>query len=559
MLELLGNSRLYYNDMEELDLKTRNNGNLAHFVERYELETNPEKYFNNRAAKRRLKRAREKHEFVTDKAMRIARCGKSQFYDVYPTQRVKILNSVNLCRNKYCLNCQNQKQNTHIKEYAPIIDEVAQNHDIYHMTLTLPNVSGILLEETRTKMMKSFTKLANMILLSKKFRKEFEYLGCVAVLRAEEITFKGNDYHPHIHAMIALHQDLGIQKNEIHDKFSYDFKNGQRTFKRFFSKLELQLQKVWWLLLNGQRVNKKTLATAGSYSLILDKVEDGRYYEVFKYLVKPHEDGAKMSYYQYKTLRKALDRKRTLQGYGLFYGVEERDINEEDHEARLNVEAQLQLVEKPVKDVHMTLNDLKEQMLELDEAKAWTYITFRKIHNLGCEVLDKIASMHKIEDKTLDEKRHEIIDARARANLEKIKYKYEERVRNLRGRYPSNKEVQEYMFNFHTDKWGRAVRAPFVRNPKQVTLLGGEIELVKKPTLPSKSVTVALAEIRNKATAKTTYQRRKDLIFDMNVTKVEIGLDYAKWNARFKKNSAEVRFWQECQDELTKYDIGGVA
>ena len=101
-----------------------------------------------------------------------------------------------------------------------------------------------------------------------------------------------DDYHPHLHCLLILKKDLGLHKYIIHPSYSY---NHGIFSGRKFSDFEILIQKIWWLLVNGNKVQlDKIDVVPEGYSCTLDLTEDKEWHEVFKYVTKLTKDGARV-------------------------------------------------------------------------------------------------------------------------------------------------------------------------------------------------------------------------------------------------------------------------
>ena len=91
------------------------------------------------------------------RAKKVRECGRSWLFDVYPNARVKNLIKVNRCMDRFCLNCQALAADQRFVQYSPILDKYTATNDIYHVVLTVPNVSAGQLEDTITLMLDRFS------------------------------------------------------------------------------------------------------------------------------------------------------------------------------------------------------------------------------------------------------------------------------------------------------------------------------------------------------------------------------------------------------------------
>lgn len=157
------------------------------------------------------------------------------------------------------------------------------------------------------------------------------------------------DFHPHIHALLLLKKDLPLYKTES-NPYSYD----RGVFKENFSTLEIFIQKVVFLICNGQKVTKQAIeALPLGYSCKMNKVDGEDWKEVFKYVTKltkdEGDDSAVLTYEQFKTLYFALFKRKVMQGYGILYKVAKNDEIDDEIEAMYyKIVETLRLVENPI-------------------------------------------------------------------------------------------------------------------------------------------------------------------------------------------------------------------
>ncbi len=273
-------------------------------------------------------RLETKDEKISNKIEKITDCNKLWFMDYYQQQKIKDFKKTNLCNDKFCSNCKKVKQALRMSKFIPLIRPYAK--DLYQLTLTIPNVKGEELTGAIRKIFKAFATLIEYLKGKKKLAGiDFSLLGYEGAIRSLEITFKGNSYHPHIHALIILKGDPGEQKNK--NVYSIDFK-GKRK-QRLFNDTEILIQKIWYLLINGERVTLRAIQNVKKgYSCQLDKSKESDFIEIFKYMTKTTDEEEKtLSYRQFKILHSSLNRVRQIQGYGCFYGLkDEEKFSQED-------------------------------------------------------------------------------------------------------------------------------------------------------------------------------------------------------------------------------------
>lgn len=278
-----------------------------------------------------------------------------QWWDTeyYRLQQVKDIKRVNLCKNKFCFNCQSMLAIKRQSRFSSELDELYDDYRLCHMVVTVPNCSGGLLKLLIKRMYEKFKHLTRFLSGDKKIRgMDFQQYGYAGAVRGLEVNYKETTlYHPHFHCIIAFRKGLELEKVHV-NQFSFD--HGQLVRK--FSDLEILLQKIWRLLIDGETVKRETIeGVKEGYSVIIDPIEKGEYHEVFKYACKgafdESEGAAIYNEEVFRTLREALYSRRIIQGYGLLHNFHDEvgEILEED--LTLNyakMVAQLRSIEEPV-------------------------------------------------------------------------------------------------------------------------------------------------------------------------------------------------------------------
>lgn len=269
-----------------------------------------------------------KEDKLKNKIDNITDCNSLWILDHYREAKIKDFKKTNLCKDKFCNNCKKVKQASRMAKFIPLIEPYSDN--MYQLTLTIPNVKGQELKDGIDRIFKSFATLIEYMKGKKKITGvDFESMQYEGAIRSLEVTYKGNSYHPHLHALIVLKGKVGhrVHKNV----YSIDFKKGRE--ERLFSDEEIMIQKIWYLLINKKRVTRKAIdELKKGYSCTLDKFKQSDFIELFKYMTKATtEDNTTLKYSQFKTLYYALYRVRQIQGYGCFYGL--KDDEEIDMDA----------------------------------------------------------------------------------------------------------------------------------------------------------------------------------------------------------------------------------
>ena len=94
-------------------------------------------------------------------------CNKVWQLDKYENQKIKDFKKTNLCKDKFCSNCKKVKQASRMTKFIPHLDKLAEEFDLYHVVLTVPNVEGhnyFDLKEVIQKMFDSYRKLNHYLI-----------------------------------------------------------------------------------------------------------------------------------------------------------------------------------------------------------------------------------------------------------------------------------------------------------------------------------------------------------------------------------------------------------
>lgn len=271
-------------------------------------------------------------DLLSKKGERVDYCNKYWQLDKYEKQKIKDFKKTNLCHDKFCANCKKIVQAGRMAKYIPELEKYKSK--LYHLILTVPNCSGQDINFTYKKMAKSFNMMIRYLDGRKKIKginfQRFKYEGAV---RSLEVTFKGDSYHPHFHVGIVLDFELG-RKKDI-NTYSYNNKNGVRELKRLFSKEEILIQKIWYLLINDIKVTKSSIEELEEgYSCAIEKFNEDDYAELFKYISKgSDEEGNILAYSNFVSLYYGLYRVKQIQGYGCLYRIDD-DIDLEELEEK---------------------------------------------------------------------------------------------------------------------------------------------------------------------------------------------------------------------------------
>lgn len=324
------------------------------------------------------------------KQERLQDCNSLWDLDVYHEAKIKDFKRTNLCKDKFCNNCKKVKQASRMAKFMPEIERVGKKYKLSQMVLTVPNVPGEELRETIKLIFKAFTSVTHYLSKKTKIKGLNFDIGYVGAIRSLEVTYKNNEYHPHLHVLLAHSEDIGPKEHV--NKFSYD-KFGKRE-TRYFSEYELLIQKLWYLLFNDyrdlkkesrekrKRITKDRIQELESgFSIMIDEFHEDDFIELFKYMTKgdgtDHKENSPssiMTYENFKTLYFALDSVRQIQGYGEFFRIkDDEELYEEVHELYASFIEKYQKKEVP-EQVRESVHELKKDMY-------YTLITKNKLYS----------------------------------------------------------------------------------------------------------------------------------------------------------------------------------
>lgn len=295
-------------------------------------------------------------------------CNKYFLIDKYNYNQVKDFKRTNLCKDKFCNNCKKVKQAVRMSRYIPELENYSDN--LYHLTLTIPNVNGEDLKSTIKNMSKCFGTLIEYIKCKKELSfysfSKFGYLGSI---RSLEITFNGDSYHPHYHCCFAF-TNLDLNKT-IKNKYSIDYYHKKED--KLFSEFEITIQKIWYLLINKMRVCKENFnLLEDGYSCNCDKFQSGDYKELFKYMTKETDEKKNiLTYDNFKVLYDSTRYIKQIQGYGCFYHINDSNIDDEVDKVYTDIIEFLKQDERPI--------ELLESPMDLLNDDRFTLISRKKV------------------------------------------------------------------------------------------------------------------------------------------------------------------------------------
>lgn len=280
-------------------------------------------------------------------------CCKWWDVDYFRLQNVKDVKRVNLCRDKFCFNCQSMLAIKRQSKFSPILDHFRKDYMVVHMVVTVPNCEPEYLLPLLDKMYKKFPYMMKYFKGQKKVSGiNFTKYGYGACVRGLEVTYNTDTgtFHPHFHCMVLFRKDLDLTPKYI-NSFSYD--NGQLLRK--FSDLEILLQKVWFILMNDCTVTEKSINQLREGYSVTCQDSQGYYHECFKYACKGAFDESKGAFLYkeptFRVLYQALKNRRMIQGYGLLHNFNDLDgeiLDDEVNEEYNQVIAKLRQIEEPI-------------------------------------------------------------------------------------------------------------------------------------------------------------------------------------------------------------------
>ena len=304
---------------------------IAQYYERYMMERK-HSYWDDELKEQVTPMEPLERKFMNlQKKVALETCNRYWTIDKYEKQKIKDVTRQNLCHDRFCSNCKKVKQASRMAKYIPEIE--VYNDRLHHLVLTVPNCRGSDIDKTVKLINKSFLHLirflrGNLILNGIDFE-SWQYQGA---LRSLEVTYKGDDYHPHLHVALIARSGLFEDKHNI-NRYSFDHRGNFKELKTLFSDQEILIQKIWYLLINGITVNKRNIdSLEEGYSCMATQFKPDDFAELFKYITKDKdEQGNIITYEQWKSLYQGLYRKKQIQGYGCLYQINDLiDVEEFD-------------------------------------------------------------------------------------------------------------------------------------------------------------------------------------------------------------------------------------
>lgn len=143
----------------------------------------------------------------------IFNCGSFMSFFADETLEKKKVNKSNFCKNRFCPLCAWRKAKKDSLKISILLKYIQEDfgYEFVFLTLTAPNVKGLVLNDEIKKYNKSFKNLMQLKEV-KKITKGY--------VRKLEVTYnqERDDYHPHFHVMIAVNKSYFKSRDYIKKK-----------------------------------------------------------------------------------------------------------------------------------------------------------------------------------------------------------------------------------------------------------------------------------------------------------------------------------------------------
>lgn len=124
------------------------------------------------------------------RAARVKECANVITFRRYSKLKYRKLDSINLCRERLCINCQTALAQKNSKKVFFAL--TSQKDQLYHMVLTVPSVKGEDLNKTIKRLQEKFAAFCRKY-------------GIKNYYRSLEITHSKAGFHPHYHIITDWH------------------------------------------------------------------------------------------------------------------------------------------------------------------------------------------------------------------------------------------------------------------------------------------------------------------------------------------------------------------
>lgn len=234
---------------------------------------------------------------------RMHNCGKVVKYALDTVNEKKKLLYTETCESRFCARCQKMKSIKLGQKLFTLTNylKVEKEYRFLFITLTVPNVSKDDLKEEIKEINSAIDKMTQ--------RKKFQQFK--AYFTKLEITYnrKRNDYHPHIHLLVAVEKNYFDKRNKDYIKQEELLKHWQSA-KNDYSITQVDIRALKDN--NDDKLMKSILELSKYEAKSSDFAINQEVFETFYFALK----GARMTRFnrEYRTLGKLYD----VDKYGIF-------------------------------------------------------------------------------------------------------------------------------------------------------------------------------------------------------------------------------------------------
>ncbi len=234
---------------------------------------------------------------------RMHNCGKVVKYALDTVNEKKKLLYTETCESRFCARCQKMKSIKLGQKLFTLTNylKVEKEYRFLFITLTVPNVSKDDLKEEIKEINSAIDKMTQ--------RKKFQQFK--AYFTKLEITYnrKRNDYHPHIHLLVAVEKNYFDKRNKDYIKQEELLKHWQSA-KNDYSITQVDIRALKDN--NDDKLMKSILELSKYEAKSSDFAINQEVFETFYFALK----GARMTRFnrEYRTLGKLYD----IDKYGIF-------------------------------------------------------------------------------------------------------------------------------------------------------------------------------------------------------------------------------------------------
>ena len=234
---------------------------------------------------------------------RMHNCGKVVKYALDTVNEKKKLLYTETCESRFCARCQKMKSIKLGQKLFTLTNylKVEKEYRFLFITLTVPNVSKDDLKEEIKEINSAIDKMTQ--------RKKFQQFK--AYFTKLEITYnrKRNDYHPHIHLLVAVEKNYFDKRNKDYIKQEELLKHWQSA-KNDYSITQVDIRALKDN--NDDKLMKSILEVSKYEAKSSDFAINQEVFETFYFALK----GARMTRFnrEYRTLGKLYD----IDKYGIF-------------------------------------------------------------------------------------------------------------------------------------------------------------------------------------------------------------------------------------------------